>query len=306
MSSSAAAAALVIITAPPPPTARLERKPRARSSRRHSERCRACKIRVRELLERLYGTCSVNHRFRWRTSLARLPRNPDRTNVAQRRRRAEGVSGIRRRRLCESRLSGTLRLLGSPTPGSSLSSTKASTSLVRGNSRSRRIRRNNRWVSRRSAGLHYVEHHDATDNDPEFRDEQRAWYDTLRDLVPPLEGLQPTVRLYARDREWCSMDPDNSDHLKTFSDLIRSRNHFSTRTKRRPRSTAARTQSTLRVAMVFPRGAAKAPRTVFRQAAQRLSNPRCLMLHSSPGSRWTSCFFPKVTSVQQTTNASVR
>ena len=48
------------------------------------------------------------------------------------------------------------------------------------------------------------------------------------------------------------MDPDNSDHLKTFSDLIRSRNHFSTRTKRRPRSTAARTQSTLRVAMVFP------------------------------------------------------
>ena len=30
---------------------------------RHSERCRECKIRVRELLERIYGTCLPNHRF---------------------------------------------------------------------------------------------------------------------------------------------------------------------------------------------------------------------------------------------------
>ena len=37
---------------------------------RHSERCRECKIRVRELLERIYGTCLPNHRFRWPTDLA--------------------------------------------------------------------------------------------------------------------------------------------------------------------------------------------------------------------------------------------
>ena len=40
------------------------------------------------------------------------------------------------------------------------------------------------------------------------RDEQRAWYDTLRDLVPSIMGLQPTVRLYASDQVWCSLDPD--------------------------------------------------------------------------------------------------
>ena len=61
------------------------------------------------------------------------------------------------------------------------------------------------------------------------------------------------MRLYARDRAWCSLDPDDGDHLKAFSDLIRSRSGISTRTKTSARSTAARTQSTLRVAMVFPK-----------------------------------------------------
>ena len=38
-------------------------------SRRHSERCPACKIRVRQLLERIYGACVLNHRFGWQTGL---------------------------------------------------------------------------------------------------------------------------------------------------------------------------------------------------------------------------------------------
>ena len=101
-----------------------------------------------------------------------------------------------------------------------------------------------RWIE-------LCEHHDARDNDPRYRDEQRAWYDTLRDLVPTLEGLQPTVRLYARDRVWCSMDSGNGDHLKAFSDLIRGHNHVSIRTKTTAR-TAARMESTMHVAMVFP------------------------------------------------------
>ncbi len=96
------------------------------------------------------------------------------------------------------------------------------------------------------------EHHKARDNDPPYRDEQRAWYDTLRDLVPPLEGLQPTVRIYARDRAWCSLDLEDSDHLRTFSGLLQGGNRNSTRRKTRAHSTAARTQSALRVAMVFP------------------------------------------------------
>ena len=233
-------------------SARSERKRRARSSGRHSERCPECKIRVRELLERLYGTCSVNRRFRWRTSLAAYRGTqiePTLRNVAAalKGHRGFGVGDFVKADLlaaCD---------FWVPDPGFivefdesqhftaprklALSAYPAEHPL--GFSAER-------WIA-------LCEHHDARDNDPPYRDEQRAWYDTLRDLAPSLEGRQPTVRLYARDRTWCSLDPKDSDHLRTFSGLLRGGNRTSTRTKTRARSTAARTQSTLRVAMVFPR-----------------------------------------------------
>ena len=40
------------------------------ASTSHSERCRECKRRVRELLERIYGTCLPNHHLCWQTGLA--------------------------------------------------------------------------------------------------------------------------------------------------------------------------------------------------------------------------------------------
>ena len=234
-----------------PVTAPSERKRHASSSRRHSERCPECKIRLRELLKRLYGTCLINHRFRWGTSLTAYRGTqiePTLRNVAAAltAHRGFGVGDFVKADLlapCD---------FWVPDPGFivefdesqhftaprklALSAYPAEHPLGFSTER---------WIA-------LCEHHDARDLDPPFRDEQRAWYYTLRDLVPPLEGLQPTVRLYARDRAWCSMDQDSGDHRKAFSDLIRSGNHFSTRTKTSARSTAARTQSTLHVAMVFP------------------------------------------------------
>jgi len=61
----------------------------------------------------------------------------------------------------------------------------------------------------------------ATDNDPYYRDEQRAWYDTLRDFLPELTGnLKPTVRLYSNEMQWCSLNPDNSDDVAKFKNII--------------------------------------------------------------------------------------
>ena len=58
------------------------------------------------------------------------------------------------------------------------------------------------------------------DNDPPFRDEQRAWYDTLRDFAPILSGLGRTVRLYSRDAVWCSLNPKNASDLHAFEQFI--------------------------------------------------------------------------------------
>lgn len=58
------------------------------------------------------------------------------------------------------------------------------------------------------------------DNDPPYRDEQRAWYDTLRDFAPLLWKTGKIVRLYARDLVWCSLNPEKEADLKTFKKFI--------------------------------------------------------------------------------------
>jgi hypothetical protein len=58
------------------------------------------------------------------------------------------------------------------------------------------------------------------DNDPPFRDEQRAWYDTLRDFAPKYRGAGQIVRLYSRERVWCSIDPCKAPDFRLFKRLI--------------------------------------------------------------------------------------
>lgn len=58
------------------------------------------------------------------------------------------------------------------------------------------------------------------DNDPPYRDEQRAWYDSLRDFAPLSRGYKPTVRLYSRDFTWCSLDATNSSDVDKFKQMI--------------------------------------------------------------------------------------
>jgi hypothetical protein len=60
----------------------------------------------------------------------------------------------------------------------------------------------------------------AADNDPPYRDEQRAWYDTLRDFLPFMVGLKPTVRIYMGKFRWCSLDPQKESDVATFLNLV--------------------------------------------------------------------------------------
>ncbi len=64
----------------------------------------------------------------------------------------------------------------------------------------------------------------AKDNTPIFRDEQRAWYDTLRDFLPVMVGLKPTIRLFSKDYVWCHMDPDNPSDVESFEAILKGKN----------------------------------------------------------------------------------
>jgi predicted amidohydrolase len=99
----------------------------------------------------------------------------------------------------------------------------------------------------------------ANDNDPPFRDEQRAWYDTLRDFLPLFVAIRPTVRLYARDFQWCSLNPESVDNLGAFrcflgdtsSSFMESQKEFSNRFILR--SPEKKNGDKVTIALVFPK-----------------------------------------------------
>lgn len=59
---------------------------------------------------------------------------------------------------------------------------------------------------------------DKRDNDPPYRDEQRAWYDTLRDFAD-----FPTVRLLPEEAIWCDLDPTKKADIEWLKNLIHNR-----------------------------------------------------------------------------------
>jgi hypothetical protein len=61
----------------------------------------------------------------------------------------------------------------------------------------------------------------AKDNDPPYRDEQRAWYDTLRDFLPSIRGLKPITRLHSKDCVWCSLSPEEPSDVEKFKEIMK-------------------------------------------------------------------------------------
>lgn len=70
-----------------------------------------------------------------------------------------------------------------------------------------------RWIGR----CEYLNKHD---NSPPYRDEQRAWYDTIRDFYPAIHNLKPLIRLYAGDLQWCKLDHRKPDDVAKFKKML--------------------------------------------------------------------------------------
>lgn len=61
----------------------------------------------------------------------------------------------------------------------------------------------------------------AVDRDPPFRDWQRAWLDSVRDIRASWsENLRPIVRLRARDAVWCSLSTNCAADKERFCQAL--------------------------------------------------------------------------------------
>ena len=66
----------------------------------------------------------------------------------------------------------------------------------------------------RKVWLNRCQELDRHDNDPPWRDETRAWYDTLRDILPVTFGMRSTIRVFAKEMIWCK--ENIGSHISKF------------------------------------------------------------------------------------------
>jgi hypothetical protein len=186
----------------------------------HSPHCRACKERVRNLLSASFGGCRVNHQFPWSAQ----PEDYANTaigNVLEQIRRALGDLRGHRDFIKSAQMPPCDYYLPDPPFVVEFDENQHF-------SRARLVTLANypanplvgfpisRWRQLCRAI-------DAKDDEPFDRDERRAWYDTLRDLLPSVHGFGPTVRLYAEEFPWCTLDPASAQGVENFRTLLRHR-----------------------------------------------------------------------------------
>ena len=187
----------------------------------HSEHCRACKIRVHELLTALYpDACHRDHAFPW-------PSTPE----AYRGTRTGAVLQRIFEALRDHRGYGDfIRTAQMPPCDYHLNNIASPGFILEFDERQHFTRpraialglypRDLRMGFPVGEWLRLCAVLDERDPEPPDRDERRAWYDTLRDLLPTVHGLRPTVRLYERALRWCEMRPDAPADVARFKSFL--------------------------------------------------------------------------------------
>ena len=186
----------------------------------HSAHCRACKERVRELLTAIYGDCRVNHSLPWSARPEDYAITPI-GNQLQRIRTALGDLRGHRDFIKSAQMPPCDYFISDPPFILEFDESQHFSHA--------RLVTLSLYPDKLGVGFSVARWQklcreiDARDDDPFDRDERRAWYDTLRDLVPNIHEFRPTIRLYAQEFEWCSLDVGSAHGAETFRALLRDR-----------------------------------------------------------------------------------
>lgn len=182
----------------------------------HNERCKECKVRVRQLLEKIYGTVIPNHRIDLETRPEEMLNHPHYTVINK------IYTALQNHRGFSDFVRASYVDVDFFLPGQNM--------IVEFDESQHFTEPRKITLSQYPVNLSlgfsletWMKHCDeilAHDNDPPYRDEQRAWYDTLRDFIPEQTGFNPTKRLFSKDCVWCSLNPDNVQDVERFLNYI--------------------------------------------------------------------------------------
>ena len=185
---------------------------------RHDERCPKCKETVKELLEKIYGRAEQNYKLEVGTRPENFIKTPYYGKLKQIYEALQNYRDFREFVKAETLPNCDFFI---PNPGFIVEFDESQHFTL-----PRKITLEN-YPEELKLGfdgeswIKLCEKINAKDNDPPYRDEQRAWYDTVRDFLPAIKGLNPTIRLFASDFVWCSLDPNNPSDVKRFENLLK-------------------------------------------------------------------------------------
>ena len=62
------------------------------------------------------------------------------------------------------------------------------------------------------------------DRDPKYRDEQRAWYDSIRDFLPKIcpTKVKKVIRIPLGEYKWCELNHKKEEDVAKFKKLLKS------------------------------------------------------------------------------------
>ena len=184
----------------------------------HSERCRDCKVRIRQLLTAIYGECRLNHSFSWRTR----PHHYSGTSMGH------ALEEIQQHLNQLRGYTDYIKAEWMPPCDYYLPSADLIVEFDESQHFTEsRLMTLKHYPPGWEVGFsldHWIDlcqQINAKDDDPPDRDERRAWYDTLRDLLPTFHEMKPTVRIYADDFRWCSLSEESAKDLGTFRSFVK-------------------------------------------------------------------------------------
>lgn len=187
------------------------------SETHHYESCPQCKNTIRHLLEKIYGTVERNYRLRIGTCPEDFRNTPYYGKLKEIYETLQDHRGFRDFVRARTLPSCDFFI---PKPGFVIEFDERQHFTSPRRIALQHYPRELRLGFDRTGWMGLCERINAKDNDPPYRDEQRAWYDTLRDFLPAMQGLQPTIRLLARDLVWCGLTADDPGDVERFKCLL--------------------------------------------------------------------------------------